>query len=163
MIYIKELLPNPSGKDMDGEWIKLFNDNSSQVVLSGWTIGDASGKVFKLDGQTIPPSGDLKLTYGETRISLNNDADSIYLSDASGNEVDKLSYNGITEGEIVTAAKFQTARAASATISPAAQGVLVPGFNFKETYDFWPIGVGLFLAVLSGVAGVHIFKILNKK
>ena len=162
MIYIKELLPNPAGKDTDGEWIKLFNDSSSSVVLNGWTLRDASEKVFKLDGQTISASGDLKLAYNETRVTLNNDADSVYLLDASGSEVDKLSYNGIAEGQTLTAAKFKTARAEASIISPINQSAQAAGFNFKETYDFWPIALGLFLAVLSGLASVYIFKNLNK-
>ena len=162
MIYIKELLPNPTGKDTDGEWIKLFNDSSSPVVLNGWGLKDASGKVFQLDGQTVSPSGDLKLAYNETRITLNNDADSVYLSDVSGKEVDKLSYNGIAEGQIVTAARFQTARAEASIISPITQNAPATGFNFKENYDFWPIVLGLFLAVLSGLVSVYVFKILKK-
>ena len=162
MIYIKELLPNPTGKDADGEWIKLFNDSSSPVVLNGWGLKDASGKVFRLDGQTVPPSGDLKLAYNETRITLNNDADSVYISDASGKEVDKLSYNGIAEGQIVTAARFRTARAEASIISPVTQNSQAVGFNFKENYDFWPIVLGLFLAVLSGLVSVYVFKILKK-
>ena len=162
MIYIKELLPNPTGKDADGEWIKLFNDSSSPVVLNGWGLKDASGKVFRLDGQTVPPSGDLKLAYNETRITLNNDADSVYISDASGKEVDKLSYNGIAEGQIVTAARFRTARAEASIISPVTQNSQAVGFNFKENYDFWPIVLGLFLAVLSGFVSIYVFKILNK-
>ena len=166
MIYIKELLPNPAGKDAAGEWIKLFNDSSSPVTLNGWSLRDVGGKVFKLDRQTISASGDLKLAYNETRITLNNDADSVYLSDASGKEVDKLSYNGITEGQTVTAAQFktnQTARVEASIISPNTQGASATEFNFKETYDFWPLVLGLFLAVLSGLVSVYIFKFLNKR
>ena len=162
MIYFKELLPNPAGKDADGEWIKLFNDSSSPVVLNGWALRDAGGKVFKLDGQTIPPSGDLKLSYNETRITLNNDSDSVYISDVSGKEVDKLGYNGITEGQIVIAARFRTARAEASIVSTVTQSAPAVGFNFKETYDFWPIVLGLFLAVLSGLASVHIFKLFRQ-
>lgn len=162
MIYLKELLPNPIGKDMDGEWIKLFNDDSSSVVLNGWTLKDAGEKVFRLDGQTVPASGDLKLTYNETRITLNNDAESIYLLDASGKEIDKLSYNEIIEGQIITAAKFQVVPAAGTNLSSTAQGIPVTGFNFRETYDLWPIALGLFLAIFSGLVSVHIFKLLRQ-
>ncbi len=162
MIYIKELLPNPTGKDANGEWIKLFNDSSSSVVLNGWSLKDASWKSFQLESQTILPSGDLKLSYNETRISLNNDTDSVYLYDASGNEVDKLCYSGISEGQIVTAVKFQTKRDASATISSATQSAPVSGFNFQGAYDLWPIVIGLSLATLAGIVGVHIFKTLSK-
>lgn len=162
MIYLKELLPNPVGKDTAGEWIKLFNDSPSPVTLNGWTIRDAGGKVFRLDGQTIPPSGDLKLAYNETRITLNNDADSIYLSDALGVEVDKLIYNEIAEGQVVIAAKFQVARAESSIVSSTIQDPPLTGFNFKETYDFWPVALGLSIAVLSGLVSIYIFKFLNK-
>ena len=34
MVYFKELLPNPVGKDTDGEWIKLINIGEETVNIS---------------------------------------------------------------------------------------------------------------------------------
>lgn len=162
MIYIKELLPNPAGKDAAGEWIKLFNDSSSPVSLNGWSLKDASGKVFRLNGQTIPASGDLNLPYSETRISLNNDTDSIYIFDSAGKQIDKLSYNGIAEAQTVTAAKFKSTPAEASVISSLAESEPPAAFNFQENYDAWPIALGLFLAVVSGLVSIYVFKFLNK-
>ena len=49
MVLISEFLPNPPGKDADGEWIELLTRNQA-VDLSGWVLKDASGKSFSLDG-----------------------------------------------------------------------------------------------------------------
>ena len=100
-MIIKEFLPNPVGNDKEGEYIKLFNDSDSAVNLSGWQIKDASGKSFKLSGG-LAGWQELSLPYSQTKISLNNNGEKLFLYDATGKLVDELGYTeSAREGEII--------------------------------------------------------------
>ncbi|PIR88963.1 MAG: hypothetical protein COU07_03680 [Candidatus Harrisonbacteria bacterium CG10_big_fil_rev_8_21_14_0_10_40_38] len=101
MVEIKEALPNPIGKDTDGEYITLTNKGVDSVNLSGWKIKDLSGKTFSLTGYTINPNEDLKLLYKTTKISLNNDKETIFLQNEKGEEIDKLEITSPSEGEVI--------------------------------------------------------------
>lgn len=93
-VYIKEFLPNPVGKDTDGEYIKLFNEGVDDINLSGWKIVDASGKKFNLNGYTIKTNSELVLSYSATKISLNNNGETLFLYDSAGNLIDEVGYSG---------------------------------------------------------------------
>ncbi|MCR4261212.1 MAG: lamin tail domain-containing protein [Candidatus Colwellbacteria bacterium] len=108
MVLIKELLPNPSGDDTLGEWIRLTNTGDAKIDLSGSSLKDSGGKIFGLDGVGgISPGEVIELSRLLTGIALNNDGDEVFLLDAQGKTIDHLSYSAnITEGEIVTAESF---------------------------------------------------------
>ncbi|MBT9171304.1 MAG: hypothetical protein DDT18_01678 [Actinobacteria bacterium] len=93
-MIIYEFLPNPVGKDIDGEWIKLFNDADVAVNLDGWQIKDASGKIFSFKQAAINSGEYLTFNYKTTKIFLNNNGETLFLYDASGNLVDKAEYIG---------------------------------------------------------------------
>lgn len=102
MVLIKEFLPNPVGKDADGEYIKIFNDGDKAVILNGWSVKDASGKTFSLSG-SLDNGKELSLFYSQTKISLNNNGETIFLYDSAGKLVNELSYTGqAEEGHIIT-------------------------------------------------------------
>jgi hypothetical protein len=157
MIYIKEALPNPVGRDTDGEWIKLFNDSNGEIELTGWVLKDRGGKSFSLDGKTIKPSKELELKYSETRIPLNNDGDTIVLYDSTGKEVDKLEYQSISEEEIVIAPRFQAVIEQSIksdnALSQVSSSEIING-----SYEFWPLLIGVALAALAGFLGAAFYK-----
>ena len=106
MVFIKEALPNPAGKDTAGEWIKIFNDGEAPVNLSGWALKDTSGKKFTFGNETILPNQELKLPYSATRINLNNDGDTITLWNAAGKKTDEITYGQASEEEIVVSSKI---------------------------------------------------------
>ena len=54
MVYINEWLPNPVGKDSDGEWVELWNDSNSPVSLVGWKLQSKDGKSVALGGSIGP-------------------------------------------------------------------------------------------------------------
>ena len=94
-MLISEFLPNPVGKDTEGEWFELFNDGSAQINLKGWVIKDASGKKFTFPKETpVEPGAYLKINYSESKISLNNNGEMLFLYDFSGNLIDKMEYQG---------------------------------------------------------------------
>ena len=108
MVLIKELLPNPPGDDTLNEWIRLINTGDAGVNLSGLSLKDSGGKIFKLDSAgTISPGEVIELNRGLTGIALNNDGDEVSLLGTQGEIIDHLSYSSnITEGEVVTAENF---------------------------------------------------------
>lgn len=91
-IYISELLPNPAGKDTQGEFIELANAKDVAVSLTGWSLKDASGKTYVIESGSVPGRGFFVLWYPQTKISLNNDKETLELYDVSGNLQDALSY-----------------------------------------------------------------------
>ena len=93
-MLINEFLPNPVGKDADGEWIELFNNSQETINLNGWQIKDASGKTFIFKNQTINPGEYLVLDYKTTKISLNNNGETLFLYDQNGNLIDKVGFTG---------------------------------------------------------------------
>jgi hypothetical protein len=94
MVFINEFLPNPIGKDTEGEWVELFNNTQGTINLAGWQIKDASGKTFAFKNQQIGPSGYLVVNYKTTKIALNNNGETLFLYDQKGNLVDKAEYAG---------------------------------------------------------------------
>jgi len=103
-MLINEFLPNPVGKDADGEFIELFNNSQETVSLTGWKLKDASGKTFTLSAQggsatggknqTVQAGEYLTLNYKTTKISLNNDGETLFLYDSNGVLADKAEFSG---------------------------------------------------------------------
>lgn len=92
-VLINEIYPNPSGSA--GQQIELFNSGISPVDLSGWTLRRSTGAVVA----TIPDNvmlGSLPLSPGSFLLvaasGLSTNADDVLLYDASGTQVDKISY-----------------------------------------------------------------------
>lgn len=101
-MIIKEFLPNPVGSDKEGEYIKIFNDSDKPVNLAGWKLSDASKKEFALSG-IIKSKNELVLFSSQTKISLNNNGETVFLTDAKGIQIDKLGYTGAAEeGKIIS-------------------------------------------------------------
>ena len=100
MVEIKEALPNPIGKDTDGEYIILQNTGEEVADLSNWKIKDASGKTFSLTGYKIEPLKDLILEYKTTKIALNNDGETLILQNDKNEEIDRLEITRSEEGVI---------------------------------------------------------------
>jgi len=98
MVIISEWLPNPVGKDTEGEWIELFNNGSDSVGLSGWRV-EAGKSKFYLKGE-INSREYLLLKRQNTKLSLVNEDGKISLFNQSGKLVDSGSFFGLaTEGK----------------------------------------------------------------
>jgi len=92
-VFISELLPNPLGSDATGEWIELYNQGDQTIFLAGWSLMDASGKKFTFADGHIASGNFFIITRPTTKISLNNDSDTITLFDANGVVVDTFAYS----------------------------------------------------------------------
>ena len=157
-MLIKEFLPNPIGKDTEGEYIKLFNDGSEAVLFNGWTLKDASGKVYKLSG-SLDSQKELVLPYSQTKIALNNNGEQIFLYDSAGKLIDQLSYSGqAEEGKIMFNGQFSIINN---------QKLIESNFNLPIIDYRLPISKVIFLdfliaAILAGI-GLYLILQLEKK
>jgi hypothetical protein len=94
MVLINEWLPNPNGPDTKTEFIELFNNGRAPVSLDGWSLKTTGKKSFSLGGKTIPAGGYLVLWKTETKLSLKNSDEMVFLYNAAGRLVDESSYIG---------------------------------------------------------------------
>jgi hypothetical protein len=146
-MVISEFLPNPVGKDTEGEWLKMLNNKEKEINLSGWRLKDASGKTYTFGNQKISAGESLILDYKTTKISLNNNGETLFLFDAGGNLIDKIEYIGSApEGKIFT--KEESALAIQGAPNQAAQLQQIQSMP-SSRYIFIGLGVALFLALAS--------------
>jgi len=98
-VIITEILPNPVGSDLENEWLEIYNPNSFSVNLSGWSLGDYSGKIYNIENKFIADSKKYYVFNREdTGISLNNDSDVVYLYNNFDDIADKVEYKEAKEG-----------------------------------------------------------------
>lgn len=157
MVIIKELLPNPIGKDAAGEWITLLNDGDAEANLRGWSVKDASNKKFVFGSETLLAGQELKLPYSLTRITLNNDGDTVSLWDERGSKVDELSYGQVSEEEVVVSAKIASVAepqqlAASALAAQEFAGSKITGEAIN------PLLIALGVALTFGIVAAILTK-----
>ena len=93
MIFINEWLPNPVGADATGEWVELFNSGQS-ISLNGWALKTGNGKKIFLKNYHIDAGGYLVLKRSETKLTLRNNGETIFLYDDKGVLVDQSGFLG---------------------------------------------------------------------
>lgn len=101
-IIFNEILPSPEGPDSENEYIEIFNKNDFDVDLSDWKIRDSVGSVntFNFPKNTmIKAQNYLIIMRPETKIILNNDADSLSLIQPDSAVADNVSYEKAKMGE----------------------------------------------------------------
>ena len=85
-VAISELLPYPvEGK----EWVELFNDSSSTVELTAWSLFDGLGQIAAVSS-TIEARGFLLVELSSAK--LNNSGDTVVLKDPTGKIMDQVVY-----------------------------------------------------------------------
>lgn len=91
------LLPNPAGKDTEGEWIEIYNEDGKTLNLIGWSI--ATGENFeKLTNHPIhkniqiKPKESAKIYRTQSSFSLRNSSGAIELRQPNKKVSDALSY-----------------------------------------------------------------------
>lgn len=165
-LIISEFLPNPAGDDAAGEWIELWNGDSSPINLSGYRLGVGNGKTHALAGR-LGAGEYLLLPRSQTKLTLRNNGETVVLQDALGADVARLAYTGQAAEDKSVA--FAAGKIFYATPTPGAANVAPP----RPPADNLPLGVPLApvfglggaigLAILAGVlAVVAIFYGLGK-
>lgn len=99
-IVFSELLPDPVGKDADGEFIELRNEGVFDADLTGWIVASETGRVYLIPGIVVAAGAYVHFPYSETKLGLTNSGAKLTLSDATGAEVDVVGYTGtVKEGQ----------------------------------------------------------------
>jgi len=101
-IYINEFIPNPSEGP---EWIELYNDNDSDLMLSNWYIDDVADAGSSPYLFTISINKHAYATIQLKSAMLNNSGDRVRLLDTQKQEVDTTSYNTSLEDKSVSKQK----------------------------------------------------------
>ena len=109
-IIFTEILPD--GKDSDaqswplGEWIELYNNDTSPVDLTGWKLKASNSRSFTLGGYNFPLQNDAIIQPGSAGLIALNGTNSFYLKqttdiitlvDANSGIVDMVSWNHSSE------------------------------------------------------------------
>jgi len=101
-IYITEVLPNPDGDDVEGEFVEIHNASEMPVNLFDWILDDMEGgsKPYKFKENSIVDAGSsFILNRTESGIVLNNTYDQVRLIDSNNNLVDEVEYKATFNGK----------------------------------------------------------------
>lgn len=109
-IHLTELCPNPDGTDTDREWVRIKNDDTKRIDLSGWIIASATEKSklvnhVILSDRSIGPGEEIVLTRIDSRFTLPNERAVIELRRPDGKTVQTIEYfqdGGATENAVFT-------------------------------------------------------------
>ncbi len=104
---IKSALPNPIGSDTNNEIITLFYSGTESLTIENWQLDDEEGgsKPFTIPTQTLEPNSELVINNQESKISLNNDEDTVRLFNPDGDINSELAYKSSKEGEPIEASQ----------------------------------------------------------
>ena len=115
------------------EWIEIYNKNDFEVDLSDWKISDTAGKtttfVFPA-GTKISAKGFLVLNRPTTKITLNNDGDTLNLIQPNGNILDKVSFEKAPIGQSYN--KIGNSWVWSNNLTPGAENIIPVEESEKE-------------------------------
>lgn len=132
-IIFNEILPSPKGSDETEEWIEIFNKNDFEVDLSGWKVSDTAGKTTTFifpEGNKIAGEGFLVLSRPTTKITLNNDGDTLNLVQPNGNILDKVSFEKAATGQSYN--KIENSWVWSDSLTPGAENIIPHEETEKE-------------------------------
>jgi len=135
-VVINEILPSPEGADSEKEWIEIFNQNISEIDLSGWKISDAVGstKTYVFPENTkILPKGFLVLSRPTTGIVLNNEGDELRFFSPDGKIMDSVSYEKAAQEE--SYARIDSSWSWSSVPTPGATNQIVSPKKEKSQED----------------------------
>lgn len=123
-VRINEVYPRPNTTSND-EFIELYNYGSEVVSLTGWRlddIRDGGSSPIVLDGRSILPKQYLSLYKSETKLTLNDNGDAVYLLQPDDTELDYTHYIEAPRGQ--TWARFDDGWKWTSTPTPNGKNVL---------------------------------------
>jgi hypothetical protein len=95
-----------SNSSLNAEWVQLHNRSGSRLNLSGWTLRDTAGHVYKFGTYRIKAHGHVKIHTGRGTNTQtdrywnhgwyvwNNTGDRATLKNRAGTVIDRCSYSG---------------------------------------------------------------------
>jgi hypothetical protein len=169
MVFINELFPNPVGADAAGEFIELYNDGRSNVILDNWKLSVGGKKDFSLSGYSVPARGYLILKKSQTKLSLKNTDGGLFLYGLNGSVVDQASFAGAApEGKSFSRINNNTGPAQHFVFEDPTPGVQNKSFDTSVASKEYPFGISLapqispssFLVLVVGVASTIVLLFL---
>ena len=94
MVLINEWFPNPTGSDIKGEFVELFNAGANPVDLNGWLLKTGGKSKTKLSG-TIGAGKYVVLKRVASKLVLKNTDEQLFLYDRKGVLVDHSAFFGL--------------------------------------------------------------------
>lgn len=97
---------NGSNSSLNAEWVRVKNFGSRARTLTGWTVRDPQGHVFRFPAFTLRPGGTVTVHTGSGRNTgthlywasdgyvWNNDGDRAILKNRAGSKIDACSWSG---------------------------------------------------------------------
>ncbi|MCK4732451.1 MAG: PD40 domain-containing protein, partial [Methanophagales archaeon] len=111
-ININEIMYNPPGADTDNEWLELYNNDTTDIDITGWRFYEAgtNHSLTLIQGGMIIPAGgyaiiadnattfldeyqECNCTVIDSAFSLNNSGEYIALKNATLDIIDEVAYN----------------------------------------------------------------------
>jgi len=99
-LRINEIFPDPSGSDLDGEFIELWNSGGVRMNAINWILRDASasGKYRIKDDLWLEPDALFMVKREISGLTLNNDTDKVRLFNSLDELSEEVEYSGAMEG-----------------------------------------------------------------
>ena len=132
-VVINEILPSPEGADDQNEWIELYNTNNFEIDLSGWIVKDKSGATIKYslpEDTKISAYGYLILKRLDTKITLNNTTDGLFLYWPNENIIDSMVYEKAPANQSYN--KTNTGWQWSTSLTPGVKNIIVQNNNIQK-------------------------------
>ena len=89
-LKFNEIFPNPEGKDLNKEWIELYNNSSSSVDLYNYKIKDKAGKIFRVKDHYLIKQKEFFVIYPNPKLIINNQDEILYLINPKEEILDKV-------------------------------------------------------------------------
>jgi len=99
-LQLVEVYPSTTEGDETAEYVVIKNTGTEPVLLNGWILKDASDKTYTLSQtESLAPGATWQLPRTETKLTLNNDEDTLSLFAPDKSLIDQLSYDNAPKGE----------------------------------------------------------------
>lgn len=133
-LKINEIFPNPLEKGEENEFIEIFNFGNSSIDISNFILKDAS----KSGAYIFPPksaigSNEYLVVYKkDSKISLNNSDEKVYLLDSNNSLIDSVEYVDTKEGSSFGFDKIENKFRWSKNLTPGEINIFDPAPEGKE-------------------------------
>lgn len=83
-VIITEFLPDPNGTDTFGEWFELYNPGTTDIDLSGWSIGSFLTEAHTIATNVVVPAGKCIVLGNNADVTTNGGVPEAYSYGSSG-------------------------------------------------------------------------------
>ncbi|MFA5134171.1 MAG: lamin tail domain-containing protein [Patescibacteria group bacterium] len=122
-VVLSELLPSCSPSDRECEFIELFNGGPEDVALDGWQLTDLK-TYYRFGADSIVVAGGfLVVKRSESKITLNNGEDTVYLLGPGGAIINGVEYGKAPRDQSFSFNAVENKWAWIGTVTPGGENV----------------------------------------